>query len=458
MLKFTKLTLIIALISLGINISWAIEYPEMPQDIAFVKLLHANDSAGENNAETPLVEQPEVPIQKFNNEGYPLIESYSLQTPERISLSSIDYNKYDIGYFYVVAINNAVNIRLQPNVDSPIVKSLGLYGKINVFEKVNGQFFEKSNSDEWYRVYWYEKEEIKTGYIYAPIVAFRTFNFAGALSEIENLETFFSTADHMGKVNNYKNYSGRAPLRAGSELDAYGHKGDQSAPLYVEADTKSDFRYLSDGQIFDILDMSTDMYYVYVPYFDQYGYIPSKFVSTSNSVKVLEQAIFVDLHNQNIFTLQNEDGTWAVQSISYATSGKEAEFKEKTVPGYYAAIQKKDKFLYLDDVTDELDGYAPYAIRFNGGAYLHGFPVTYKWETEQVLISPAEFDKDGIMIKEAVYEDVRIGGPIDPGMIEYSYTLGTVPLSHKCIRNPTSHALFMYNWIVLDQSIIIISE
>jgi hypothetical protein len=188
------------------------------------------------------------------------------------------------------------------------------------------------------------------------------------------------------------------------------------------------------------------------------GYVPKKYISTSNSVKAMKQVVFMDLHNQNIFTLDLVEDKWVVRSLSYATSGKEAEFKEKTVPGYYAAIQKKEQFLYLDDVTKELDGYAPFAIRFNGGAYLHGFPVTFQWVTEQKLVSEAEYDENNVLIKEAEYEDVRIGGPIDPGHIEYSYTLGTIPLSHKCVRNPTSHAEFMYNWIVLDQSIIIISE
>lgn len=447
MLRLLKLTPILVIIIIGLNVSWAIEYPEMPQDIAFVGL--------EN--QVPMEDLFGVE-QKYNNEGYPLVTSFSLSLPDRISLDHIDYNTYDIGYFYVVATNNAVNIRSGPDVDSPVVKSLGLYSKINVFEKVKGQYFKTSDSDEWYRVYWYEKDEIKTGYVYSKIVSFRTFNFYSAIRQIEHLESFVGDVNHTGKINNYKTVNGYAPLRNGSETDAFGYKRDQSAPLYESQSTDSDFRYLLDGMIFDILDDSSDLYYVYVPYFDVYGYLPKKYVSTSNTIENLTQTIFVDLSNQNIMSLEKVDDIWQVKSISYATSGKESEFKEETVPGYYAAIQKRDKFIYLDDETDELDGYAPYAIRFNGGAYLHGFPVNYRWNTEQVLISEAEYDEEGLLIKEAEYEEVRIGSPIDPGFIEYSYTLGTVPLSHKCIRNPTSHALFMYNWVVLDQNVIIISE
>ncbi|MBS7527268.1 SH3 domain-containing protein [Fusibacter paucivorans] len=457
MLKLTKKTIVLMALIFGIanmNFAESKEVPEMPQDTGAaigVEKPAVSETGGTTTGDA-------IEVVKQNNEGFTLVESYSLNPPERINLDEIAYNKYHVGYYYIVAVNNAVNIRQQPTTASPVIKSLGLYGKMNVFEKVKGQYFVKSDGDEWYRVYWYENEEIKTGYIYSKIVSFRQFRFDVALDKIEHLETFFDGARKMGKINNYKNYSGRAPLNNGSDTDAFGNKRDQSAPLYETNSTDSAFRYLLDGQIFDILDDSGDLYYVYVPDIDAEGYVPKKFVSTSNSVKAINQVVFMDLHNQNISTLDLVEDQWVVRSLSYATSGKEAEFKEKTVPGYYAAIQKKDQFIYLDDVTKELDGYAPFAIRFNGGAYLHGFPVTYQWVTEQKLVSEAEYDENNLLIKEAEYEDIRIGGPIDPGHIEYSYTLGTIPLSHKCVRNPTSHAEFMYNWIVLDQSIIIISE
>jgi len=479
MLKLTKKTFLLIVLVFGLmsmNFTESKDVAEMPQDLSIAsnniediqkasgettttsspqnEVVESKDSAVENDVTT----SDPLEVIKLNNEGYPLVDSYAYNPPERISLDDMTYNKYSIGYYYIVATNNAVNIRQEPTVTSPVIKSLGLYGKMNAFEKVKGQYFKTSDSDEWYRVYWYENEVIKTGYVYSKIVSLRTFRFELALEQIEHLESFFSTEKQMGKINNYKNYSGWAPRIDGGDTDAFGNKRDQSAPLYDSYDAESSFRYLSDGQIFDIIDDSYNMYYVYVPYYDAYGYLPKKYVSTSNSVKELKQAIFVDVKNQNIFSLELLEDQWVVKSISFATSGKESEYKEKTVPGYYAAIQKKDQFLYLDDITKELDGYAPYAIRFNGGAYLHGFPVNFHWKTEKKLVSPEEFDEEGILTKEAVYEDIRIGGPIDPGHIEYSYTLGTIPLSHKCVRNPTSHAEFMYNWINLDQSIIIIAE
>ena len=394
----------------------------------------------------------------LNNEGLELLESYSVTAPEGVDLEHMEYNQYNIGYYYVVAVNSAVNIRKRPDTGSPIIKKLGFYGKMNVFEKVRGQYFKKSDSDEWYRVYWYEKSEIKTGYVYSKIVRFRTFRLDLAKTQIDNLVNYFGNHDNMAKISNYKNVNGYAPRYNGQSQDAFGNTRDQSAPLYVSPDSGSEFRYLPDGLIVDVLGEENDYYKVHVFDHDSEGYIPKKYLSFQNQVHKMSQAILVDIKNQNVSSYQLVEDQWVLKSLSYATTGMEAEFKEPTVPGTYAAIQKKDKFLYLDDETKELDGYAPYAIRFNGGAYLHGFPVNYRWNKVEELVTDAVYDDQGTIIQEAVYEEKRVGAPIDPGLIEYSYTLGTIPLSHKCVRNPTSHAEFLYNWIVLDEAMIIVVD
>ncbi|MBF4695650.1 SH3 domain-containing protein [Fusibacter ferrireducens] len=418
--------------------------------------VNAAESSVEGTSESAVEATTEQVL--LNNEGLELLESYSLVPPEDVDLEHIEYNQYNIGYFYVVAVNNTVNIREKPYTSSPVINKLGYYGKMNVFEKVRGQYFTKSDSDEWYRVYWYEKNEIKTGYVYSKIVRFRTFRLDLAKTKIDELVSYFADHKNMAKISNYKNVNGYPPRYDGKSEDAFGNTRDQSAPLYSTPDSNSDFRYLPDGLIVDVLDEENGYYKVHVFDHDSEGYIPKKYLSFQNQVSQISQAVIVDIKNQNISSYQLTEDKWVLKSLSYATTGMKSEFKEPTVPGTYAAIQKKDKFLYLDDETKELDGYAPYAIRFNGGAYLHGFPVNYKWNTVQELVKDAEYDEQGALIQEAVYEEKRVGAPIDPGLIEYSYTLGTIPLSHKCVRNPTSHAEYLYNWIILDESIIVVLE
>lgn len=78
-------------------------------------------------------------------------------------------------------------------------------------------------------------------------------------------------------------------------------------------------------------------------------------------------------------------------------------YQQPTPQGIYLVQRKLSEMLYLKDGTDEEGGFAPYACRFTGGAYLHGVPVNY------------------------------------PGhkLVEYSWTLGTIPRSHMCVRNAT---------------------
>ena len=44
------------------------------------------------------------------------------------------------------------------------------------------------------------------------------------------------------------------------------------------------------------------------------------------------------------------------------------------------------------------------------------------------------------------------------GIIEYSYTLGTIPRSHMCVRNATSHAKFIFEWAPVNETIIFVLD
>jgi hypothetical protein len=96
------------------------------------------------------------------------------------------------------------------------------------------------------------------------------------------------------------------------------------------------------------------------------------------------------------------------------------------------AIQRRFKFLYYHDGTTDIAGYAPYTIRFSGGGYLHGVPRVY--------------GKD------------EFGNLVDPGHAESLRSLGTTPRSHMCVRNYTSHAKFLYDWVDIGSCAVIVIE
>ena len=86
--------------------------------------------------------------------------------------------------------------------------------------------------------------------------------------------------------------------------------------------------------------------------------------------------------------------------------------------------QKKTRMVFLKDGSAETGGYAPYASRFTNGAYIHGVPVN----------APRT------------------------SMIEYSWSLGTTPRSHMCVRNATSHYKFVFDWAPTERSLVVVIE
>ncbi len=115
----------------------------------------------------------------------------------------------------------------------------------------------------------------------------------------------------------------------------------------------------------------------------------------------IKKVIFVDRTNQNIATLEQEGATWLVRSMNPVTTGaNRPPYQQPTPPGIYFIQRKLSEMLYLKDGTDEKGGFRSLCQSFYRGAYLHGVPVNYP----------------------------------DNKLIEYSWTLGTTPRSHMCVR------------------------
>lgn len=232
-------------------------------------------------------------------------------------------------------------------------------------------------------------------------------------------------------LDNYKNRNGDAPKYKGGDTDSLGNVRNASVPAYPNIYDTEEFVYLGDGTLVEVLEEDEDYTLVCVVGTDLEYSVPSKYVPTDDCLTSLEKVIVVDRTNQNIATFEKEDN-WNITSYSMATTGKEGKFHEVTPLGYYYAVERKSKFFYVKDGTNDIEGYAPYAVRFSGGAYIHGVSTAYKFLSD--------------------------GTRTDPGIQEFSSSIGTIPLSHKCVRNYTSHAKFVYDWYEHGKTIVIVIE
>ncbi|NDV47674.1 murein L,D-transpeptidase [Paludibacter sp. 221] len=235
-----------------------------------------------------------------------------------------------------------------------------------------------------------------------------------------------------GVIQNRKNINGEAPLVKNHRknnfdriVDDYGVECYQAAPLYHILDSVIPERYGIDGTLIKYVEQGEKFSRVRGTNFDGEWLIPNKYLKPLRDVTVFTKAIFVDRANQNIATLEKVEDKWLVRSMDHATTGLEKPPLQKETPlGIFVVQEKKSKMYYFADNTTEIGGFAPFASRFCNGAYIHGIPVNLP----------------------------------DSTFIERSWTLGTTPRSHMCVRNATSHAKFVYSWAPVSKALVCVIE
>lgn len=261
----------------------------------------------------------------------------------------------------------------------------------------------------------------------------RLFQWNKITTQIDSLILFEDSAKEFGALNNYRNRNGWAPIADSARhdpkyrdmQDKYGVRRNQSIPFYRQTDLSVPERYGRDGALVSILRDSAGFLLVNPTAFAGEWMVPEKYVDRLGGAD-FRKLIFVDRMNQNIVTLEQGDTTWLIRSMNPVTTGvRRPPYHWETPLGIYVVRGKLEKMYYLHDgKSQEMAGYAPWATRFSGGAYLHGVPVAYPNKT--------------------VYE--------------FSWSLGTVPRSHMCVRNATSHAKFIYDWAPVGEALVVVFD
>jgi len=262
----------------------------------------------------------------------------------------------------------------------------------------------------------------------------RVFQWDKIKEKLAHIDNFQREKKYYAVLQNYKNRNGEAPVVANYVRNAYKRVSDtlgteryQSVPLYQADNDNVPILYGRDGSLVELLSSDTiPMIKVAGLSFDGTWEVPKRYVKTIGDTVTFNHVVVVDVTNQNICTIErSEETSWRILSMNPATSGMhKPPYSLETPTGIFVLQEKKPKMRYLKDGTKTIQGYAPYANRFTNGGYIHGIPTQ----------SP----------------NARI--------IEYSASLGTVPRSHMCVRNASSHAKFIYDWAKTLQSLIIVID
>lgn len=234
-------------------------------------------------------------------------------------------------------------------------------------------------------------------------------------------------------LQNRQNRNGEGPLVKEWVRNSYKRVSDlydveryQSVPLFVPGDSVPE-RYGRDGSLVKLLGLSADSTMYRLESYNAPGIwdVPVRYVALIDDTVVFRRAALIDRKNQNITTAENVGGKWLIRSMNPATTGvHNPPYAHETPEGMFVVQEKKKKMYYLHDGTSNIAGYAPWASRFCNGAYIHGVPTN----------NP------------------------NAAIIEYSWSLGTIPRSHMCVRNASSHAEFVFHWALVFESIVFVFE
>lgn len=275
----------------------------------------------------------------------------------------------------------------------------------------------------------YDKHTLADTFPYQK--TFRVFQWSNIHQKLVSIESMQQNPINWGTLQNYKNENKAAPVVKHARNDEYhviidslNTERDQSAPLYALTDTITPVLYGIDGSLVKIIEHGNSFSTIEMMDIDGSWLVPSKYLKPLDNT-IFNKVIAIDKTNQNIATLEKSDAVWLVRSMNPVTTGRHnPPYQKETPSGTFVVQEKKPEIEYYVDGTTEIGGYAPYATRFSRGAYTHGIPVNLP----------------------------------ETAMIEYSPTLGTVPRSHMCVRNATSHAEFIQSWAPIYETIVFVFE
>lgn len=259
------------------------------------------------------------------------------------------------------------------------------------------------------------------------------------------------------KITNQKKANKRKSLKVGIKVlkkykpldnsrdvavDSKGNGSNQTVTVYTDASQKKHYN-LPDGSLLKVVGETRDYFIIKSPFYEEKLYYPKKlryYIRSTDIDKKIDKFICISKRDQNEITFELDDNNnYIVKLISNVTTGKKSKYGFETPNGYFLVSvvrpfmkyvshdddKKNDKKNIDENIKEkkkendvEIVGQAKIAIRFTGGAYLHGLP--YKFEP-----------------KETVEERKK----------SVAGLLGTYPRSLKCIRNYDEVVQYQSDWI-----------
>lgn len=339
---------------------------------------------------------------------------------------NLQFDKYiDESLNHYVYISSNTVLKEKPDINSKTIKSLKVKDKLSVVGLL------ENKNQKWYEV----RENDKFYYVPYTKAIKREFNWQRAIKNAYEINQFildtFGENKDIYYVDSYISLS----TDVDGKKDKFGNSANQSIKAYYDGG----YINLPDRSLFSILKEDDKFVFIKTLAYGDVIYRVSKNdkrkLKKSNIVELVNKYIYVDRHSQTQVTIERdiETNIFNVNAGSYVTTGISKGVGFVTPKGVYLVYGTKPVMQYVSDYEKEVIynnkgeqigekpivvGEALRAIRFTGGAYIHGVPATFGTKQEVEARKKITASK-----------------------------LGTVPLSHKCVRNADDIQEYLYKWV-----------
>lgn len=323
----------------------------------------------------------------------------------------LQYSEHAQAYPYYLVLESVTTLRSEPSEAAAAVAAPRRFDRLSA-EPSAFAAEDPTDGQVWVPVQWEADGERRIGFLTKAAAEARTFELAKMEAAVRAIDA--GAADgRLSHIESLGHPRGAAAL-------GYPSLGSEESPVVLEDGTLVR-RFYDSGRFARVEVLSIGR-----TYFVESGFLAAE------PIRQIRLVIVVDRKNQNEAVFEKRDGRWYRISETLATTGTTGRYSRPTPLGFFMAMERKEEFVYYEDGTTRVQGYAPYAIRFTGRAYIHGVPVDFRQSVD--------------------------GSRIKPPMQEYSRSIGTIPLSHKCVRNYTSHAKFLYDRFAEGETAVAVIE
>lgn len=362
-----------------------------------------------------------------------VVNLFGDNTNENVSVN-LKYDKNslkDLENFLFIGHSDV--LREAPSNSSPGVASLKYKDKPRLLLEFTS--IKENGSQKWYLAEFGKESKVK-GFIQDKNkVIKRGFYWDKMVSKMEKINSFIS--DTLEKKEDIYIVTEYRPLANDyySKKDKFGNRSNQSIKGYVNSNKEGEYINIPDRTLLRVLGEENGMVKIETPMYGGPYYIEKKDnnIQKTDITSKINKFVAIDPESQTeaIFERENNTNKFNVVTYSFVTTGVDNGYSSYETPhGAFLVAFTRPYMLFTGHAKEGdtrksagkeglvIAGEANYAVRFSGGAYMHGIPAAY-----------------GASKSTKAYTAGKIG---------------TYKESHKCVRHYDDQIEYIVKWINAD--------